>query len=130
MAELQRFKGFQLDAGAQFIKLYFPLDIDKNGIQNAAETGLAICEFLKDIENCKFYAVLRTGSFELNFTRDYGLQYPIIEIKEIDVEEKPRQPVFNDLIIDKPSYQKLLGLYDLEHIKENFYHFNKDNSEG
>ena len=40
-------KGFQLDAGAQFIKLYFPLDIDKNGIQNAAETGLAICSSSK-----------------------------------------------------------------------------------
>ena len=87
-------------------------------------------QFFKDIENCKFYAVLRTGSFELNFAREYGLQYPIIEIKEIYVEEKPQKPVFNDLIIDKPSYQKLSGLYDLEHIKENYYHFIIDNTEG
>ena len=88
--ELQRFNGFQVDALAQTIKLCFPLDVDKNGIQNAAETGLALCQFFNEIPNCKFVLILRTGTYELNFSKEDNIEYPLLVIKDFTVQKRQK----------------------------------------
>ena len=121
--ELQRFNGFQVDALAQTIKLCFPLDVDKNGIQNAAETGLALCQFFNEIPNCKFVLILRTGTYELNFSKEDNIEYPLLVIKDFTVQKRPEKFSYNDVFIDQESYQTLSDLYDLRHTGENYYSF-------
>ena len=128
--ELQRFNGFQMDAEAKFIRLCFPLEIDRNGVQNAAETGLALRQYLRRIANCEFYSIIRTGSFEIKFDNEDGLHHPILMIKDLEVQKRPDRYSSNELMIDDRSYQALLDLYDLEPIAENYYHFMSESLEG
>ena len=128
--ELQRFNGFQMDAGAKSIRLCFPLEIDRNGIQNAAETGLALRQYLRKFADCEFYSIVRTGSFEIKFDSQDGLNHPILMIKELEVQKRPDRYSTNELMIDDRTYQALLDLYDLEPITENYYHFMSGSLEG
>ena len=129
-AELKRFNGFQIDAGAKRLNLCFPLELDSNGVQNAAEAGLAICEYLREHTNCEFFLILRKGNFEIKFNHHVGVNYPILAIRANEVQEGPNRYSPNELIIDEDSYKVLLGLYDLELIEDNYYRFNLISSEG
>lgn len=119
--QLERYNGFQMEAGIQCLRMVFQTDDSAILIQNAVEVGLVLCKWFEPYEDYQFSIVLRSGQYRISFSSSGDSLPPLLSFNEIDAIRCRFRLQNQNFLIDKNSKIMLESLYDFEQIDDDFY---------